>query len=166
MAIQKAQRGNGEPVWSLKTSMSNGRMDRGPSRNEWYGPAPGGIPVKPCYQALARRLGIEGTVLPNAKSVSETLCQRSHRMKPPPPHISGKRCSPALQYRSLRRTTSSPKPTAVLDRCDIIPKKITRNQPYAPLPLTKSARCDTSSMVWGKRGNDRHTLAKGYTSSL
>ena len=33
MAIQRAQRGNGEPVWSLQTSMSNGRMDRGPSRN-------------------------------------------------------------------------------------------------------------------------------------
>src|SRR3989442_1173619 len=33
MAIQRAQRGKGEPVWSLKTSMSNMRMDRSPSRN-------------------------------------------------------------------------------------------------------------------------------------
>src|SRR5262249_2397527 len=33
IAIQRAQRGYGELVWSLKTSMSNMCLDRGPSRN-------------------------------------------------------------------------------------------------------------------------------------
>src|SRR2546427_8882442 len=37
MAIQRAQRCKGEPVWSLKTSMSNMRMDRGPRRNDSIG---------------------------------------------------------------------------------------------------------------------------------
>jgi hypothetical protein len=30
MAIERTQRGHGAPVWSLKMSMSNARMDRGP----------------------------------------------------------------------------------------------------------------------------------------
>jgi hypothetical protein len=96
MAIQKAQRGHGERVWSLKTSMSNGRMDRGLSRHEWYGPAPGRIPVKPRYQELARRLGIEGTVLPNAKSVSERIWKMSHHVRSNPAHRSHAFVSPSL----------------------------------------------------------------------
>jgi hypothetical protein len=30
MAIERTQQGHGAPVWSLKMSMSNARMDRGP----------------------------------------------------------------------------------------------------------------------------------------
>jgi len=46
----------------------------------------GGYQVKPRSQELARRLGIEGTVLPNAKSVSDRIWKMSHQVKPNPEH--------------------------------------------------------------------------------
>jgi hypothetical protein len=45
--------------------MSNGHMNRGPRSNAWYVRSQGGYQVKPRYPELARRLGIQGTVLPN-----------------------------------------------------------------------------------------------------
>ena len=77
----------------------------------------GGYQVKPRYPELARRLGIEGTVLPNAKSVSQTLCQRYRRVKPNLSCTSG--YSGALNpYRSRYRggQPSLKKPVQVSDK--------------------------------------------------